>query len=169
MESLSIWGEDGWAVQPDAGKRVDLGGPHWPEILVRGADVHGALGAFIFHHDVITENPPHAHHDFMKIAYVVDGVYHFRVGSAVFSGGAGTMVVVPRGSYHTFVTATGGKLLFVSAPSGNEELFLEIGRLGPDASPEQLAEVDKRFATTALPGDEGRPWRQLKRLTGVDS
>ena len=68
-------------------------------------------------------------------------------------------MVVPRGSYHAFVTATGGKLLFVSAPSGNEELFLEIGRLGPDASPEQLAEVDKRFATTALPGDEGRPWR----------
>jgi hypothetical protein len=77
---------------------------------VCGADVHGALGAFIFHHDVITENPPHAHHDFMKIAYVLDGVYDFRVGKAEFSGGAGTTVVVPRGSYHTFVTATGGRL-----------------------------------------------------------
>jgi quercetin dioxygenase-like cupin family protein len=164
VENTSVWGEDGWAVQPGEGKRVNVGGPHWPEILVRGSDVNGALGAFIFHHDVIAENPPHAHHAFMKVAYVLDGVYHFRVGDAEFSGGAGTMVVVPRGAYHTFVTATGGRLLFVSAPAGNEELFLEIGRLGPDASAEQLAEVDKRFATTALLGGEGQPWRLLRRL-----
>jgi mannose-6-phosphate isomerase-like protein (cupin superfamily) len=162
-ERNSVWGEDGWAVQPGNGELLDLGGPHRPEILVRGADVHGALGAFVFHHDVITENPPHAHNDFMKIAYVLDGMYYFRVGDAEFSGEAGTTVVVPRGSYHTFTTPTGGRLLFVSAPAGNEELFVELGRLGPDASPEQLAEVDKRFATTRLPGDEGRPWRELRR------
>jgi mannose-6-phosphate isomerase-like protein (cupin superfamily) len=162
-ERGSVWGEGGWAVQPGGGELLDLGGPHRPEILVRGADVHGALGAFIFHHDVITENPPHAHHDFMKIAYVLGGVYHFRVSDAEFSGSAGTTVVVPRGSYHTFVTPTGGRLLFVSAPAGNEELFLELGRRGPAASPEQLAEVDERFATTRLPGDEGCPWRELGR------
>jgi hypothetical protein len=121
------------------------------------------MGAFIVHHDVITQNPPHAHHGFMKIAYVLDGVYHFRVGDAEFPGSAGAAVVVPRGSYHTFVTATGGRLLFVSAPAGNEELFVELGRLGPAVSPEQVAEVSKRFATTALPGDEGRPWCQLRR------
>lgn len=162
-ERGSVWGQDGWAVQPGGGELLDLGGPHRPEILVRGADVQDALGAFIFHHDVIAENPPHAHHDFMKIAYVLDGTYHFRVGDAEFSGETGTMVVVPRGSYHTFVTPTGGRLLFVSAPAGNEELFLELGRLGPAASPEQLAKVDERFATTRLPGDEGRPWRELRR------
>jgi mannose-6-phosphate isomerase-like protein (cupin superfamily) len=162
-EQGALWGDDGWAVQPGEGEILDLGGPHRPEILVRGADVRHALGAFIFHHDVITENPPHAHLDWMKIAYVLDGSYDFRVGDAEFSGGAGTMVVVPRGSYHTFVTATGGRLLFVSVPAGNEELFLELGRLGTAASTEQTAEVDRRFATTARPGDEGRPWRQLRR------
>jgi mannose-6-phosphate isomerase-like protein (cupin superfamily) len=159
----SVWGSRGWAIPPGEGEPVDLGGPHWPEILVRGADVFGALGAFIFHHDVTTENPPHAHHGFMKIAYVLDGVYHFRVGDAEFSAGPGTTVVVPRGSYHTFVTATGGRLLFLCAPAGDEELFLELGHLGPDARPEQRAEVDRRFATTALPDDEGRPWRHPSR------
>jgi mannose-6-phosphate isomerase-like protein (cupin superfamily) len=159
----SAWGDDGWVVPPGAGERVGPGGPHRPRILVRGAEVHGALGAFICQHGVITQNPPHAHHGFTKIAYVLDGVYHFRVGGAEFAGGAGATVVVPRGSYHTFVTATGGRLLVVSAPAGNEELSLELGRLGPGASPEQLAEVGQRFATTALPGDEGRPWRQLRR------
>lgn len=162
VEGDAIWGRDGWAVEPGEGVAVDLGGPHWPEILLHGRDVNGALGLFIFHHEVITDNPPHAHHSFMKIAYVLDGSYHFRVGDAEFPGVPGTTVVVPRGSYHTFVTATGGRLLFASAPAGNEELFLELGRLGPDASPGQRAELDQRFATTALPGDEGRPWRQFK-------
>ena len=159
----SGWGTDGWAVPSGGGEVLGLGGPHRPEILVHGAGLEdGALGAFVFHHDVIAENPPHAHQDFMKILYVLDGVYDFRVGDAEFSGGPGTTVVVPRGSYHTFVTATGGKILFVSAPAGNEQMFLELGRLGPAASPEQAIAVEKRFMT-ALAGDEGRPWRGPQR------
>lgn len=165
----SGWGKDGWAVPPGKGELLDLGGPHRPEILVRGADVDDALGTFIFHHDVIAENPPHAHHDFMKIAYVLDGTYHFRVGDAEFSGSVGTTVVVPRGSYHAFVTPTGGRLLFVSSPAGNEELFLEFGRLGQGPSPEQVAEVNKRFATTSLPGDEGLPWRHSPLFPSIDA
>jgi len=38
-------------------------------------------------------------------------------------------------------------------------MFAELGRLGPEASPEQVAEVEKRFGMTGLAGDEGRPWR----------
>jgi mannose-6-phosphate isomerase-like protein (cupin superfamily) len=148
------WGRDGWAIKAGEGELLDLGGRHRPEILVRGDRVDGALGAFLFHHDVITENPPHAHHDFMKIAYVLAGEYHFRVGNAEFSGGPGTTVVVPKGSYHTFVTPTGGTLLFVSAPAGNEQLFVELAALGRQPTDEQLAEINRKFATTPLPGDE---------------
>ena len=163
MTDNADWGRDGWAIGPGEGELIELGGPHRPEILVRGEEVGEALGAFVFHHDVITENPPHAHHDFMKIAYVLEGTYEFRVGDAEFSGGPGTTVVVPRGTYHTFTTATGGKLLFVSAPAGNEQLFIELGRLGPGATPEQLAAIDERFATTKLSGDAGLPWSQLRK------
>ena len=95
MKARSGWGRDGWAIQPGGGELIELGGPHRPEILVRGDEV-------------------------------------------------------------------GGKLLFVSAPAGNEELFIELGRLGSDPTAEQLAAIDERFATTGLPGDEGRPWRQLR-------
>ncbi len=35
---------------------------------------------------------------------------------------------------------------------------------GSATSPGQLAEVDKRLATTALPGDEGRPWAPAEAL-----
>jgi hypothetical protein len=70
--------------------------------------------------------------------------------------------VVPKGSQHTFTTPTGGRMLFVSAPAGNEEMFLEMGRLGPDATPEQFADLNARFQTRGLPGDEGLPWRQMR-------
>jgi hypothetical protein len=62
-----------------------------------------------------------------------------------------------------FVTATGGRMLFVSSPAGNEEFFLELGRLGPDPAPDQTSEVNGRFTTAALPGDEGRSWQPIGR------
>jgi hypothetical protein len=42
---MGDWGQDGWAVRPGQGRRVDLGGPHWLEVLVRGAQVGEPLGA----------------------------------------------------------------------------------------------------------------------------
>lgn len=156
---MTDWGKNGWAVQPGDGEMVDLGGPHTPEILVRGEEVNDAMGVFLFHHDVIPANVPHSHDTFMKVMYVLEGEYQFRVGSAEFAGGPGTTVVVPRGTYHSFVTPTGGKVLFTCSPSGNEEMFRELGRLGPNPSAEQVAQVHERFAMTELPGDENRPWR----------
>lgn len=157
---MSNWGTDGWAVAPGGGTRVETGGPHWLEVLVRGAEVDGALGVFVFTHGVIEDNPPHAHHGFMKILYVLEGQYRFRVGDTEFSGGPGTLAVVPRGSAHTFTTETGGRILFVSSPSGNEEFFLEMGKLGPAPAPEQLADLNVRFQTTG-PGDDGASWRTM--------
>jgi quercetin dioxygenase-like cupin family protein len=159
--NLSDWGSNGWAVKAGEGQEITLPGAHRPEILVRGADVDSAMGVFVFHHDVIRENPPHAHHGFMKIAYVLAGEYDFRVGATTFHGSPGTCVVVPRGSYHTFTTHTGGRLLFVSSPAGNEEFFIEMGRLGPNPTTIELDELTERFETTSLPGADGRPWRNL--------
>jgi hypothetical protein len=70
-------------------------------------------------------------------------------------------VVVPKGSFHAFTTATGGGMLFACSPSGNEELFVQMGRLGPDATAEQLSELNDRFHTVNLPGDKGPPWRGM--------
>jgi quercetin dioxygenase-like cupin family protein len=155
---MSAWGEDGWAVHAGEGVRVDVG-PHWLEVLARGERTHDALGAFVFVHEPIPENPPHAHLDLAKILYVLEGDYSFRVGDATFEGGPGTMVFVPRGSQHTFTTQTGGRVLFVCAPAGNEELFIELGRLEATAEPEVVAAIFERYATVELPGEAGRPWR----------
>jgi hypothetical protein len=113
----------------------------------------------VFHHASITENPPHAHQDFARVLYILDGQYEFRVGEATFCGGPGSLVRVPKGSQHTFTTATGGRVLFVCTPSGNEGMFLEIGALSPQASPDEMAQVSARFHTVGLAGPEGAPWR----------
>ena len=156
---MGEWGLDGWAVPLDGGTRVDVGPDTWLNVLVRGRDVGGALGAFVFCHPVIEDNPPHAHAGFMKIMLVLEGHYEFRVGEAEFRGGPGTLAVVPQGSQHAFTTATGGRMFFVCSPSGNEEMFLEIGRLGAEPDPEAVAEVARRFGMSGPPGEPGRPWR----------
>ena len=76
-------------------------------MLLRGAESGGRFGAFVFHHAAIAENPPHVHQDFAKILYILDGQYEFRVGDAAFSGGPGSLVLVPQGSQHAFTTAAG--------------------------------------------------------------
>ena len=156
---MTEWGPDGWAVSLDDGTRVDIAPGTWLNVLVRGRDVADALGAFVFRHPVIEDNPPHAHAGFMKIMLVLDGHYEFRVGDAEFCGGPGTLAVVPRGSQHAFTTATGGRMFFVCSPSGNEEMFLELGRLGAQPDPVAVAEVAARFGMSGIPGDAGRPWR----------
>ena len=50
-------------------------------------------------------------------------------------------------------------MLFVCSPSGNEELFVEMGLLGAEATDEQLAEIKARFHTVSLAGGAGAPWR----------
>lgn len=85
--------------------------------------------------------------------------YEFRVGDRQFSAGPGALVVVPRGSQHAFTTTTGGTVLFVCSPSGNEELFVELASLEPGAGPEVRDAVYARFETRGIDGPEGGPWR----------
>jgi mannose-6-phosphate isomerase-like protein (cupin superfamily) len=63
----------------------------------------------------------------MKTACILEGEYDFRVGDGEFSVGPGAAVVVPKGSFHAFTTATGRRMLFACPPSGNEELFVQMG------------------------------------------
>ena len=113
---------------------------------------------FDFRHGPIEANPPHAHLGFAKVLYVLEGHYDFRVGDVESSGGPGTVVVVPRGSQHTFTT-TGGRILFVCSPAGNEEMFIELDAAGPEVTPEQISDITARWQTVSPPGEAALPWR----------
>jgi quercetin dioxygenase-like cupin family protein len=156
--AMGPWGPDGFARAPGEGQRV-ADGEDWLEVFVRGSDSQGALGVFEFHHAPIPEMQPHAHLGFMKVAYVLEGEYSFRVGDAVFEGSPGAVVMVPRGSHHAFTTSTGGRLLFVCSPSGNEEMFLDLKDLGAEPDARSVAEVMPRHRTIHPPGEAAKPWR----------
>jgi hypothetical protein len=67
-------------------------------------------------------------------------------------------VVVPRGSQHTFTT-TGGRMLFVCSPAGNEEMFIEPDAAGSEVTPEQISDITARWQTVSPPGEAALPWR----------
>jgi hypothetical protein len=63
---------------------------------------------------------------------------------------------------HSLEVLVRGRILFVRSPSGNGEMFLEMGKLGAGATEEQLAEVGESFGMVGLSGEAGRPWRSLE-------
>jgi quercetin dioxygenase-like cupin family protein len=151
IHNKTDWGEAGRLIRPGDGIAVPVGSGHSLEVTLRGTDVGGAMGVFVFTHGPIREHEAHSHSHFMKILYVIEGNYEFRVGGASFGTGPGGMVVVPKGSSHSFVTEHGGQVLFACSPAGNEEMFLELGRLGPQPAPAELGEVFGRYGMLFAP------------------
>jgi mannose-6-phosphate isomerase-like protein (cupin superfamily) len=94
-----------------------------------------------------SEAPPHLHRTQDEIHYVLEGHFEFLLGEREVSAGAGSVVYVPRTTVHAF-TNTGtekGKILFIEAPAGPLEQFLEeIGepvsdRSSPPQGPPDMA------------------------------
>jgi quercetin dioxygenase-like cupin family protein len=128
-------------------------------VLLRGAGSGGQFGALVFHHAVIAENPPHAHQGFAKLLYILDGQHEFRVGDAAFSGGPGSLILVPQGSQHAFTTATGGRVLFRVLTVGQQGDIPGNRRSRPAARPGAASPGQRALRTAGLPGAEGAPWR----------
>jgi hypothetical protein len=65
--------------------------------------------------------------------HVLDGEFAFSVGEQVTAAGAGTYVLVPRGTRHKIAAGAGGGRLFaLMVRGGLEEKFFELGDLPPD-------------------------------------
>jgi len=135
------------AFLPAEDRLVTALGPHRVDITVPGAATGQSVGATVFTHEPIYEPGTHVHESWSKFAYVLTGTYHFTLDTRPFIATGSDLLVIPAGVAHGFTTQTGGRLLFVSWPAGNEQMFAEVGQLGPAASAEQIAEVWRRFDT----------------------
>ena len=68
--------------------------------------------------------------------YVLEGEVNIKVGEQIVRGTAGSFVLIPRGTVHTFwnVGPTPAKLLVIPYPPGFEQVFAEVcGDLGEEA------------------------------------
>jgi mannose-6-phosphate isomerase-like protein (cupin superfamily) len=71
--------------------------------------------------------PAHLHPTQDETHYILEGEFGFVLGDREISAGPGSLVYVPRTTVHSY-TNTGtetGKILFIEAPAGPFERFLE--------------------------------------------
>jgi len=88
--------------------------------------------------------PPHVHHDFDEAIYVLTGALTMVVGRAEpHPAPAGTLILAPRGTRHTFANPTDepAQVLGVWSPSSALTFMEEIGAALPASGPPDLAAV----------------------------
>ena len=97
-------------------------------IMVPADATDGALSIFEDHNEPGAGPPLHVHHDADEIFTVVSGAYKFICGESVIEAGAGDVVLVPRGSSHTFLNSGSGPghLIVTMRPGGFEGFFKAV-------------------------------------------
>ena len=74
---------------------------------------------------------PHIHLEMEEGFYVVEGLFQLQVGDEMVRAPAGTFVLIPRGTVHTFANLlpTPSKFLLIASPAGFEHYFEELAPL----------------------------------------
>ena len=120
-------------------------------VLVAGEETAGRF-ALVETRERRDASPPchvHAHED--EIVYVLEGHLVFAVGDETLDAPAGTCVVLPRGSEHTFRVETAeARLLVLITPAGLEGYYRELDQ--PDARAGVAPGVERMVATAARYG-----------------
>jgi mannose-6-phosphate isomerase-like protein (cupin superfamily) len=87
-------------------------------------------GAYSLLETIVTgDGPPqHIHKAEEEALYVLEGEINIKMGDQTIRGTAGSFVLVPRGTVHTFWNAgsTPAKLLGIISPPGLEQFFIEV-------------------------------------------
>jgi mannose-6-phosphate isomerase-like protein (cupin superfamily) len=123
--------------------------------------VHGeeSESVAVFEFEVPPESGPgpHLHRTQDETHYVLEGQFEIVLGERKVSAGVGSVVYIPRTTVHAF-TNTGtekGKLLFIEAPAGPLERWLEeVGEplSDPSSPPQGPPDMDKLQASAQRTG-----------------
>jgi len=83
--------------------------------------------------------------------YVLEGTLQFIMDGKTIDAPAGTLVVVPEGSVHTFQNSTGDKVRFQVwfSPGGMEQYFLDVQELILNEATWPPADKGKLFSLMA--------------------
>lgn len=99
--------------------------------------------------------PPHIHHAHEEVFYVLEGVLDFVAGAETVRASAGTFVMVPIGSLHTFSNPTDQPARFLNTftPPRYIRYFEEMSQLlqeGVAPNSPQLTELMARYDTEVV-------------------
>ena len=148
-------------VPPDEGNPLWFGG----ELYTTKAGSEDTSGTFTLVEAVTPPEGgplPHIHHREDKTFYVLEGELEFMVADDILRVSAGSWLVVPKGTLHTFKN-TGtrpARYLQVLTPAGIEKFFEEVSVPALDGSsppPFEQEDLDRLLATAPKFGLEIRP------------
>ncbi|HEY8656781.1 MAG TPA: cupin domain-containing protein [Candidatus Limnocylindria bacterium] len=71
--------------------------------------------------------PPHVHREHEEAFYILEGEFTFNLGDDAAPAPKGTLVVVPRGTRHSFSGKEGSRALIFAIPGGLAGFFEELG------------------------------------------
>ena len=128
---------------PGEGERYSP--PGHPAVVLK-AGASATLGAYsLLEFTVAGNGPPmHVHHDAEEAFYVLDGEITIRIGTETIQAIAGSFVLIPRETPHTFDNASDhpSRMLTIFSPPGFEQFFPQVAALTePAGSPAFLAAV----------------------------
>ena len=138
---------DGYFLDRAEGEVADLG-PVRMRLVVPASATGGTISVGEFRGAEGPWTVPHVHRHAEESFYVLDGRFTFTIGDREVDAEQGSFVLVPRDMRHVFRAGPGGgALLVVWTPGGNEQMFLELGRLpaGGLTDPAVRAEIGARF------------------------
>jgi len=113
-------------LEPGAGQTIQVPG-HPYTYKARSADTGGAYA--LVEVTLNGQGPPqHIHHAEEEAFYILAGEINVQVGEQTIHGTAGSFVLIPRGTIHTFWNAgsTPAKMLVIVSPPGIEEGLAEV-------------------------------------------
>src|SRR2546421_1159150 len=102
--------------------------------------------------------PLHVHRRHLEVYYVVDGELAFQSGHDAIATPAGSLVLAPAGSPHTFSNPGPGPARFLgfTAPGGLDHFLAGLGAIWGSSGPPDLAVLDelmRRFETEPVAGE----------------
>jgi mannose-6-phosphate isomerase-like protein (cupin superfamily) len=131
----------------EEGESLDFAGVHGL-LKIDGVDAgeRFALAYFPFIPPHVLAAPLHRHHREDEYTWVVEGTLGVQLGDEVVTAAAGTMVIKPRGQWHTFWNAadTPCRTIEIVSPAGFQRYFSEVAALGGD--PNRVAELNAKYS-----------------------
>ena len=138
-----------------AGRTGRAGNPRRVDDAVRplvGGEETGGRVALVELRERRGAGPPrHVHSGEDEVVYVLAGRVAFEVDGVALDAPAGSCVLLPRGSEHTYrVVSAAARLLVVAAPAGIEGYYQELARFA--ARPDGAGAVERLIASAACHG-----------------
>ncbi len=104
--------------------------PYAPLLLLGAEDTGGTFEAYEIDASKLERGvsgpPPHVHRQHEEAFYILEGAFTFALGGTEYAAPAGSLVVVPRGTRHSFTMEPGARCVVFAIPGGLAGFFGEL-------------------------------------------